>query len=202
MRPTAISALVIAALLACLAYLQLSSRQTPLPPAIPAVSSCKDPKAGMRRIRGEVGFKDNYSMFRFDVSAEVAISREGWAAWDAPGPPVYSLTLTHGNSKSYLYISWGETETAGVGRPPIDPILAAPPGHFKNHKVLDGKGKQIGEESWGYRDDGERWRRVLVGFLSARYGSEADKDIASYGSVHDRDATLFDQIINSVCTDE
>lgn len=156
----------------------------------------------MRRIRGRVDFKNNFSRFRFDVPAEVVVSREGWAVWDAPAPPLYSITLTNGNSESYLYISWGQTEI-GVGHPPIDPVLAGPPGYSENHKVFDEKGKQIGEESWGYRDNGQRWRRVhLIGSLNARYGSERDKDVDSYGVVHERDAVLFDQIINSVCADE
>jgi len=202
MRPQVISGLVIATLLAGLAYLQLSSRQGPMPPTIPVVSGCKDPKPGTRRIRGRLDFKNNFSRFQFDVPAEVAISREGWAMWDAPAPPLYSITLTHGNSESYLHISWGD-ETIGMGRPPIDPVLATPPGYFESHKVLDDKGKRIGEEFWGYRDNGERWRRIhLIGSLNARYGSEGDKDVTSYGSVHELDAALFDQIINSVCVDE
>jgi len=202
MRPLAISAFVIAVLLASLAYLQLSNRQSPAPPRIPAVSSCKEPKPGIKRIRGRVGSNNDYSIYRFDVPTEVTISREGWAMWDMPAPPLYSLTLTHGNSRSYLVISWGGETTFGADPPPIDPVLA-PPGYFEKHKVLNDSGKQIGEESWGDRNNGERWRRVhLVGLLNARYGSQRDKEVASYGSVHEQDAALFDQIINSVCTEE
>ena len=60
----------------------------------------------------------------------------------------------------------------------------------------------IGEDSWGYWGQGERWRHVRLresGLVDARYGPKNETEIPSYGSVHEHDAALFDQIINSAC---
>lgn len=66
--------------------------------------------------------------------------------------------------------------------------------------MLDEDGKPIGEESWGYGEQGERWRRVhLLGGVNVNYGSKNENDVRSYGSVHERGAVLFDKIINSAC---
>jgi hypothetical protein len=207
MSARTIGAIITTALLAGLAYLQLSTPRGAVAPSIPAVSSCKLPKPGMKRIGGELelDFRSRASIFQFDVPAGVAIPFQGWLPTDVPGvpSPVYAITLTHGSGESYLYISWGETEAIGIGRAPIPPVLAAPPGHFESHKVFDDNGKQIGEDFWGYRDNGEYWRRVhLAGFLSARYGSKNDTGIPSYGSVHEQDAAVLDQIPSVACLNE
>jgi hypothetical protein len=207
MSARTIGAIVTAALLAGVAYLQLSTPRGPVAPSIPAVSSCKDLKPGMKRIGGRFYFKNNLPIFRFDVpTTGVNISDEGWVVGDVGGEmPLYAFMLTRGSSRSYLHILWGDEASWGAGGTdrrdyPIPSALLPAPGHSESHKIFDDTRNQIGEDSWGYRQNGEYWRRVhLVGFLNARYGSKNDKDIPSYGSVQEQDAAVFDQIIDSVC---
>lgn len=204
MRATAIGIAVISILFAGLAYLELSPDEKPspqlLPPFLPAVSSCKALAPGMTRIgKGMVFFK---APFRFDVPTEDFTISENCT--DAP-PPICGYAIKPKSGTDYLDISWGISlgeET--IGRRPPDPIRDSSgidsSAFAGKRRIADDEGKTIGEESWGYWGQGERWRRVhLLGRVQARYGSKNEMDARSYGSVHARDAALFDQIINSVC---
>jgi hypothetical protein len=177
-------------LLLFVAYLQFRIREEPIIPTIPAVSNCKELKPGMRRIGEKLGFQ-------FDVPIKDFTIHEGTG--DMP-PWVHGFDLNpkNGTSSSYLDISWGSEELT-MGSVPVPPALA-PASPLEKRRIFDGKGNQIGEDSWGHLDNGDRWRRVrLVGWITARYGSINEKDIPSYGSVHEKDAELFDRVINSVC---
>jgi hypothetical protein len=82
---------------------------------------------------------------------------------------------------------------------PPDPILATA---GQERKILDKRGNTIGQDSWGYWGQGERWRHVRFresGLVDVRYGPKNEAEIPSYGSVHEQDAAAFDQIINSAC---
>lgn len=143
----------------------------------------------MRRIGEQYGIQ-------FDVPAKDFIIHEGWT--DAP-PLIHGFDLRLKDSASSLGISWGPLETTKESMGPIDPILSSF-SHIEKRKIFNDKGKQIGGDSWGYLDNGTRWRRVhLVVWVVASYGSDNEKDVASYGSVHEEDAKLFDQVISSVC---
>ncbi len=188
MRAGAISVTAIVILFAGLAYLEFApgEKPLPLPPFLAAVSSCRELGPGMRRIGEQVGFQ-------FDVPIRDFTVHEG--STDAP-PPIHGFDIRPKNSTAYLSISWGEETTE---RRPPDPILDSSD-NIQKRTVLDDNGKTIGEESWGYWGQGERWRRVhLLGWLQLRYGSKNEREVPSYGSVHERDAALFDQIINSAC---
>jgi len=174
-------------LLLGVAYLQFRSDKKPLAPKAPVVTSCKELKPGMRRLGEQYGYQ-------FDVFANDFTIHEGRGTES----DVYGFTLTRENGTSYLDISW-RSERLNMGGVPVDPTLMYS-GPFEKRWIFDDKGKQIGEDSWGYWGDGEFWRRVhLVGRVVASYGSINSGDIASSGSVHEKDAELFDQVINSVC---
>lgn len=211
MRARAIGAAVLVILFASLAYLELSpeEKSSPqiLPPFLPAVSSCVGLRPGMRRIGEPMKRIGDQTSFQFDVPAEDFTIFEGCT--DA-GPPICGFDIRPKNSTALMSISWGDYtphQTGRSGMPP-DPILGS--GHASSEldlsafvakrRVLDDKGENIGQESWGYWGRGERWRRVhLVEWIQARYGSKNEGDVRSYGSVYQRDAALFDQIINSAC---
>ena len=190
MRPRAIGVAVIVILFAGLAYLEFSGEAKPIPPSLPDVSGCGGLGTGMRRI-GEMGFQD--VGFRFDVPIKDFTIHEGCT--DA-GPPICGFDIRPKNSTAWLSISWGEETTE---RKPPDPILDSSD-NVEMRRIRNDQRRLIGEESWGYWGQGERWRRVhLLGSVQARYGSKNERDVPSYGSVHERDAALFDQIINSAC---
>jgi len=200
MRARAISVAVMSVLFAGLAYLELSPHEElfpqPLPPFLPAVASCAQPMQGMRRIGERTGFED--TGFRFDVPIEDFTIWQGCS--DTP-PVICGFDIKPKNSAAHLSVSWGESTTEG--RPP-DPILdSSDPdssAFAATRRVLDDKGKRIGQESWGYWGQGERWRRVhLVGRVQASYGSKNEGEVRSNGFVHEREAARFDQIINSAC---
>src|SRR5690349_13139141 len=199
MRATAIGIVVISILFAGLAYLELSPDEKPLPQLLPpflsAVSSCKALAPGMTRIGKDSFFK---VPFRFDVPTEdFAISENCTDAF----PLICGYAIKPKSGTDYLDISWGQ-ET--IEKRPPDPIRDSSgidsSAFAGKRRIADAEGKTIGEESWGYWGQGEHWRRVhLLGRVQARYGSKNEMDARSYGSVHARDAALFDQIINSVC---
>ena len=181
-----------AILLLCVTYLQFHGSKKPLAPKTPVVSSCKELKPGMKRIGGRLGFQFDVPVFKFDVPVKDFTIREG----SGDETDVSGFPLTRGNSRSYF--SWG-SERLKPGSAPIDPALVFS-GPVEKRKIFDDNGKQIGEDSWGYLDNGEYWRRVrLVGWVVAGYGSINEKDVASSGSVHEEDAELFDRVISSVC---
>lgn len=212
MRARALSVTVLVILFAALAYLELSPDEKAfpqsLPPFVPAVSSCVGPRPGMRRIGEPMKRISDQTSFQFDVPAEDFTVSEGCT--DA-GPPICGFGIRPTNSTALLSISWGDYTTDQTGRSgmPPDPILGSSD-HGSSHldlsafiasrRVLGDNGENIGQESWGYWGRGERWRRVhLVGWIEARYGSKNEREVRSYGLVDQRDAALFDQIINSAC---
>lgn len=211
MRARAISVTVLVILFAGLAYLQLSPEEKSfpqiLPPFLPAVSSCVEPRPGMGRIGERMKRIVEQTNFQFDVRTEDFTISEGCT--DA-GPPICGFDIKPKNSTAWLSVSWGEDTTRQMRRSgmPPDPILRSAglaseldlSAFVGRRRVVDDEGKTIGQESWGYWGQGERWRRVhLLGWVQANYGSKDKMDVRSYGSVHERDATLFDQIINSAC---
>jgi hypothetical protein len=171
----------------CVYFLLRRSRK-PVGPAVPVVSRCKTSGPGMRRIgRFE---------FQLDIPAERFTIRD--FASDAPSGP-YGFGIKPSNSASLLDISWDPTAGMEGMMPALDPALNFS-GPVENRKILDDEGNSVGEDSWGYWDNEEFWRRVrLRGSIVARYGSINSGEIARYGSVHEEDAKLFDQVINSVC---
>ncbi|HEX3322504.1 MAG TPA: hypothetical protein VHR84_17500 [Terriglobales bacterium] len=186
MRVGVISVAVTAILVAGLAILELSPDEKPLPPSLPGVSGCRELDPGMRRIGEQVGFQFNVPLRDFTIS-------EG--STDA-SPLIHGFDIRPKNSAAHLRISWGKQTNEMT---PPDPILDLS-NHIEKRKVLDDKGKPIGEESWGYRGRGEHWRRIhLLGRCQVIYGSKNEKDVPNNGYVYERDAALFDQIINSAC---
>lgn len=186
MRARAISVAVMVIFFGSLAFLEFSPEEEPLPPSLPAVSICRELAPGMKRIGERVGFQ-------FDVPIRDVTILEG--STDA-APLIHGFDIKPKNSTATLSIAWGGWTTEM--RLP-DPILDSAD-NTEKRRVRDDNGKPIGEESWGYWGRGERWRRVhLMGHLQVRYGSKNQRDVPSYGSVHERDAAFFDQIINSAC---
>jgi hypothetical protein len=186
MSARSISLVVTVILLACVAYLEFFRDQKPLAPAVAIVSNCGELKPGIRRI-GDYGFQ-------FDVPKNNFITHESWGDMP-PGPHGYGLRPK--NSTSQLDISW-HSQTMKFGGVPEIPALTSF-GDVEKRRIVDNKGNVIGEDSWGYWES-ERWRRVhLLGWIAASYGSRNKSELASYGSVHETDAALFDGIISSTC---
>jgi len=101
-------------------------------------------------------------------------------------PPFdHGFDLTPKNSTSVLDISFGPPSTQGAA---VDPSLVFSD-HIEKRNIFDDKGQLIGEDNWGYLKSGERWRQVHL------RGSAYVK----YGFVDEKDAKLFDQVINSAC---
>jgi hypothetical protein len=183
-RSTTISVAVTVILLACIAYLEFLPGQKPVAPAVPIVSSCGDLMPGIRRI-GDYGFQ-------FDFPPNNFTSTEGWG--DMP-PGQHGFWLRPKNSTSELAISWRSQSMSIESVPEIAALTSS--GYVEKRRIFDDKGHVIGEDSWGYWN-GERWRRVhLLGWIAASYGSRNKSELASHGSVHEKDAALFDGIISS-----
>jgi hypothetical protein len=176
-----------------LAYLFVHSHKKPVAPAVPVVSSCKKLAPGMRRM-GPEWRRTGPVVFQFDVPTEGFVIEAG-----ASDMPSDGFTLIPRNSESFLNITWDDPGNEMLQkRPPVPPALLSGPA--VNRKVLTDEGLPVGEDSWGYWDDTEFWRRVrLRGDVVARYGSIKPGEVASYGSVHQKEAEIFDRIINSVC---
>ena len=184
-RSTTIGVAVTVILLACVAYLEFLPEPKPLAPAVPIVSSCGDLMPGMRRI-GDYGFQIDFPPSNFT-------SNEGWGDMP-PGP--HGFGLRPKNSTSELAISWRTGMGLG-GVPEIAALTSS--GYIEKRRIFDDQGHVIGEDSWGYWS-GERWRRVhFLGWIAASYGSRNKSELASHGSVHEKDAALFDGIISSAC---
>jgi hypothetical protein len=181
-----ISLVVIVILVACAAYLEWLPEKKPRAPAIPTVANCGKLKPGTRRI-GDYGFQ-------FDVPANAFTVYEGWGDMP-PTPHGYGIKPNDGNST--LGVSWGSTIKSPTA--PEIPALTSP-GYVEKRKIVDDKGSVIGEDSWGYWKTGERWRRIqLLGRIEASYGSRNESELRGFGSAHEKDAALFDGIINSAC---
>jgi hypothetical protein len=173
------------------AYLLLREGKRPIAPALPIISGCGKLGPGMRRIEaGPVNFHFDVPVERFTVKCGVP---------DAPVGPYGGCTVQTKSRASFLNISWDPKASMEGMQPRLDPALIYS-GPVVNRKVLDNEGNTVGEDYWGYWHNGEFWRRVrLRGSLVARYGSIKPADVVSYGSVHQEDAKLFDEVINSVC---
>ncbi len=155
------------------AYLSFTSKR-PLAPAVPQLSGCNALGPGMRRI-GDRGFQ-------FDVpTSELTIS-EGTS--DA-APLVHGFGLRPKERKSILSIEFGPQSLKSMM---VDPAFIFSK-HVEKRRIVDDKGKSLGEDEWGYLDSGERWRRVRF----------PGGGTAKYGFVNENEAALFDQVINSVC---
>jgi len=189
-------------LLLAVAYLQFRSDKTkPLAPKVPVVSSCKELKPEMRRIAVGPGLRwravGTQADFQFDIPIERFTPIKDLSPSDTPvGPSGFSLRLR--NSASLLEIWWNPESDESM-KPAVNPALIYS-GPVENRRIFDDKGSPVGEDSWGFWGDGEFWRRVrLRRSVIVRYGSINSGDVASYGSVHEKDAELFDQVISSVC---
>jgi hypothetical protein len=185
------------------AYLYVRSAQKPVATAIPIVSGCKKLGPGLKRI----GEPYRVEQVEFDIPAG-SFNIDQWSQ-DAP-PNATSFRIGPKNDASYLSIDFGPAAfpSSPLGAPipqalmpPAPRRQPAPSGHVETRTIFDDKGTAVGEDSWGYWDGDERWRRVLfpVGTVVARYGSINKEDVANHGSVHQKEAELFDRIINSVC---
>lgn len=185
-RSTTIGVTVTAILLTFVAYLGFLPKRKPLSPAVHIVSNCGELMPGMRRI-GDYGFQFDFPISRFK-------SNDGSGDMP-PGPHMFMLRPY--NSTSWLEISWHSRLTSDGGVPEIAALTFS--GYYETRRIFDDKAHVVGEDSWGYWD-GERWRRVyLLGMIAASYGSRNKSELARHGSVHERDAMIFDEIIGSVC---
>ena len=170
-------------------YIWLQINKKPVAPPVPVVYSCKKVVPGMRRIGEQYGVQ-------FDVPIDAFTFHEG----DSDTPPVvHGVDVTLKNKKCLLAISWGSASDTELMKPKVDPALIYS-GPAEKRKVFDSKGDLIGEDSWGYLDNGGRWRRVrFVGEVLATYGSRNGGDVPRFGIVKQNEASFFDQVINSVC---
>jgi hypothetical protein len=144
-------------------------------------------------------------VFQFDAPTEGIVIQAGAPDTGSAG---YGFDLVPKNSGALLSITWDDPEDANeFMKPPIPPELISSR-LAVTRKIVDDEGATVGEDSWGYWGDGELWRRVrLRGHLVARYGSPKPvgydssyrKEAEPFGSVHQKEAELFDRIINSVC---
>jgi hypothetical protein len=147
----------------------------PAPPAVLVASTCRSLAPGMKRM----GSKDG---FQFDFTAEDFSTHEGCS--DAP-PIVCGFDLRPKNSMSLLDISFGSIGSQSMEPDPIRESYE----HPRKRVIFDDERHRVGEDYWGYVDKRKRWRRVhLRGNVYVRYDSASNKD-----------AEVFDRIINSAC---
>jgi len=119
---------------------------------------------------------------QFDVSTRDFTITEGTTD---TAPILHGFDLVPKGRKANLEIEFGERSMESIA---ADPALIFMK-HIEKRSIFDDKGKPIGEDEWGYRDTGERWRRLRFTGIGT----------AKYGLVDTREAELFDQIINSAC---
>lgn len=176
-----VSTAAIALLLALGAFLYLSRNTTvPKMPTVPVpvVSNCTDLSPGTKRVGARAG--DRY-MLQFTVPQAKVRIREGVS--DAP-PLLYGFDIRPQGGESLLTISYGPPS----GKGGVDSARGAYT-QVEKRVVVDDTGHFIGEDNLRYLNTGRRSRSVLFqGWVTAQYSS-----------VSDRDAALFDQIINSAC---
>ena len=160
-------------LLLYVAYRHFVRNTKIFPPGF-VVSDCTQVKPGIRRITTRPGLE-------FDVPLNNFAIYEG--APDAP-PPLAAFELRLKDSSSSMSVEEGGT------RFPEKPMpVDLEPTRVERREIREDVGHRIGEDSWGYLDRGQRWRRVLF-----RGGI-----VASYAPVNEQDAELFDQVIDSAC---
>lgn len=170
-------------LVLCLAYFHFhtngdkKSLTVAIPPT-PVVSVCNELAPGMKRIGASPG--DRY-MLQFDIPVNEVRVREG--VTDAP-PIVYGFDIGPRVGESLLVISYGPQSNYLI----VDRERASSTRIVKRI-IVDDQGRSVGEDDWGYLDPERRWRRArFQGWVQAEYGF-----------VNEKEAALFDQIINSAC---
>lgn len=170
-------------LVLCLAYFHFhtngdkKSLTVAIPPT-PVVSVCNELAPGMKRIGASPG--DRY-MLQFDIPVNEVRVREG--VTDAP-PIVYGFDIGPRVGESLLVISYGPQSNY-----PIVDRERASSTRIVKRIIVDDQGRSVGEDDWGYLDPERRWRRArFQGWVQAEYGF-----------VNEKEAALFDQIINSAC---
>ncbi len=162
-------------LLLCVAYFHFVIGRKPLASTILVVPSCKKLEPGMRRMGDQYGFQ-------FDVLVKDVTIIEGTSDTI---PVVHGFDLKPKNGTSVLEISFGDKSMESMAVD-SDRVFSD---HIEQRSVFDDKRQLIGEDNWGYMKSGERWRKVQL-----RGGV-----VAKYGFINEKDAELFDQVINSVC---
>src|SRR6476620_2577673 len=148
--------------------------RTKIAPVLHRVSLCSVVEAGMRRV-GDRGLD-------FDVSTKDFRITEGTTD---VAPIVHGFDLAPKKSNATLEIEFGERPMDSIATDPALTFLS----QVVRRPIFDDKGRQLGEDEWGYRGTGERWRRLRFTGIGT----------AKYGLVDTRDAEKFDQIINSAC---
>jgi hypothetical protein len=171
-------------LVLCLAYFHFHTNGDKKPltvavPPIPVVSVCKELASGMKRIGASPG--DRY-MLQFDIPVNEVRVHEGAA--DMP-PFEYGFGIRpQAGGESLLRITYGPQQNSmDVDRRRASSV------RIVKRIIVDGQGRSVGEDDWGYPDPEKRWRR-------ARFQGWVE---AEYGFVNKKDADLFDQVINSAC---
>jgi hypothetical protein len=163
-------------------YLFMHVSKKPLTPGIPMVSVCKESAPEMRRIGERYGVQ-------FDVPAEDFVFHEGTS--DTP-PVVHGFVLRPKSSKSLLDVSYGPGpyfDNPYFDNMPIDSARVFSK-HVEKRTILNDKGHPVGEDNWGYLSSAKRWRQVRFWRGDAA---------AKYGFVDEKEAELFDRVINSAC---
>jgi len=152
----------------------------PPPPSPPAlvVCECRGIAPGMRRIRAGVDIWFYIPEKGFTYNSGMG------GPTDSLLPPVQTVTARNG-SVSELQIS--------AGAIPIErdlqfawPVFSK---HIEQRVVHYSYGSVVSMERWGYLKTGDRWR-----YVKFAGGGEA-----GYLPTHEKNAQLFDQIINSAC---
>ena len=157
-------------------YIVWKETAKPHAPAVPVVSICKSPAPGMKRIPGKGGYQ-------FDFLQEQFYMHEGVS--DSP-PWRFAFSLEPKDGTAALAINFRDST---MNRMVWDRAYNFS-GHVEHRQIFDEQGHPIGEDYWGYWENGERWRR----FLLFKGGINATYDLADT-----TEAALFDRVLNSTC---
>ena len=163
-----VSALGLVLIFSVLLY--LFCKNIPYPPRAVVLSVCRSSTNGVRRIQANFGTQFDVSQSLFTVEAGMR---------DMPPGTLYVVTLKNGRNNMVV---WQNDEIfselkSGVSNP------------VGERQIRSTNGIIVGEDRWGYLNDGDRWRYVRF-FIG---------DAVGYQPVSPRQAALFDQIISSAC---
>lgn len=162
------------------AYVVSRIADTPAAPPIPGVTVCSTPPVGMTRIGEEPGYQ-------FDIlKRDFSVKEDSGVPDTLEDYPRRAFAIRHMRGTSVLSISFGERHMKAMATDPVRVISS----HVEQRRLVDARGNQVGEDSWGFLNTGERWRQLRL-FKGAV--------VAKYGFVDKKQAALFDRIINSVC---